>query len=45
MHVISITDGAERATNSSARFLQKPVDEEQLRAELAPYVVLAEAVA
>jgi len=35
--VISITDGQDRASDAAVRFLQKPVSEEQLRAELAPY--------
>lgn len=37
VHVISITDGEDRASDAAVRFLQKPVSEEQLRAELAPY--------
>jgi signal transduction histidine kinase/CheY-like chemotaxis protein len=37
VHVISITDGEDRASDAGVRFLQKPVSEEQLRAELAPY--------
>jgi|SRR5580704_5984049 signal transduction histidine kinase len=37
VHVISITDGEDRASDASVRFLQKPVSEAQLRAELAPY--------
>jgi signal transduction histidine kinase/ActR/RegA family two-component response regulator len=37
VHVISITDGQDRASDAAVRFLQKPVSEEQLRAELAPY--------
>jgi hypothetical protein len=35
--VISITDGEDRASDAAVRFLQKPVSEEQLRAELASY--------
>jgi hypothetical protein len=35
VHVISITDGEDRASVAAVRFLQKPVSEEQLRAELA----------
>lgn len=46
VHVISVTDGADRASDASVRFLQKPVSEEELRAELAPYQrAPAEAVA
>jgi signal transduction histidine kinase len=46
VHVISITDGEDRASDAGVRFLQKPVSEEQLRAELAPYQrVPAQAVA
>jgi hypothetical protein len=37
VHVISITDGEDRASDAAVRFLQKPVSEQQLRAELAPY--------
>jgi CheY-like chemotaxis protein len=35
VHVISVTDGADRASDAGVSFLQKPVSEEQLRAELA----------
>jgi CheY-like chemotaxis protein len=45
VHVISITDGADRASDASVRFLQKPVDEDRLGAELAPYRLRVEAVA
>ena len=45
VHVISITDGEDRASDAAVRFLQKPVSEEQLRAELAPYQRAARAVA
>ena len=46
VHVISVTDGEARANDVAVSFLQKPVSEEQLRAELAPYKrVRAEAVA
>jgi signal transduction histidine kinase len=46
VHVISVTDGEERAGDAAVGFLQKPVSEEQLRAELAPYQrAPAEAVA
>jgi signal transduction histidine kinase len=38
VHVISITDGEDRASDAAVRFLQKPVSEEQLRTELAPYL-------
>ena len=37
VHVISITDGADTAQDRAVSFLQKPVSEEQLRAELARY--------
>jgi signal transduction histidine kinase/CheY-like chemotaxis protein len=46
VHVISVTDGADRASDAGVSFLQKPVSEEQLRVELAPYQrVPVEAVA
>lgn len=46
VHVISVTDGEERAAGAGVRFLQKPVSEDVLRAELVPYQrVPAEAVA
>jgi hypothetical protein len=46
VHVISVTDGEDRANDVAVSFLQKPVSEEQLRAELAPYQrARAEAVA
>ena len=37
VHVISVTDGEERAKAATVAFLQKPVSEERLRAELEPY--------
>jgi signal transduction histidine kinase len=46
VHVISVTDGEDRAVDAEVSFLQKPVSEEQLRAELLPYQrAPAEAVA
>jgi signal transduction histidine kinase len=38
VHVISVTDGADRAAAATVAFLQKPVSEERLRAELEPYL-------
>lgn len=37
VHVISISDGADRASDAGVSFLQKPVSQEQLRDQLAPY--------
>lgn len=37
VHVISVTDGEERASAATVAFLQKPVSEERLRAELEQY--------
>ncbi len=38
VHVISVTDGEERAHSATVAFLQKPVSEARLRAELEPYL-------
>jgi signal transduction histidine kinase/ActR/RegA family two-component response regulator len=37
VHVISVTDGEEQASIAGVRFLQKPVSEDRLCAELMPY--------
>ena len=40
VHVISVTDAADTASDAMVRFLQKPVSEDRLRAELEPYLPL-----
>ena len=38
VHVISVTDAAETASDAGVSFIQKPVTEERLRVELEPYL-------